>query len=63
MVKSCALSLALALLPSLVLGDSVDEALLEHLHDTSALEATLQQLTEDVGPRLTGSPALLLPSD
>ena len=53
-MKSCALSLALALLPSLVLGDSVDEALLEHLHDTSALEATLQQLLHPRGTRLSG---------
>jgi carboxypeptidase Q len=59
LLKSCALSLALALLPCLVLGDSVDGALVEHLHDTSALEATLQVLTEGTGPRLTGSPALL----
>jgi carboxypeptidase Q len=59
LLKSCALSLALAFLPGPVLGNTVEERLLAHLHDTGTLEATLQQLTDDVGPRLTGSPALL----
>jgi carboxypeptidase Q len=58
LLKSCVLLLAFGLGPALVRGDSVEETLLEHLHDTSALEATLRQLTEGIGPRLTGSPAL-----
>jgi carboxypeptidase Q len=57
--RSCALALLLGLLPGLVLGGSVEEKLLEHIHETTAIEAALEQLTEGIGPRLTGSPALL----
>jgi carboxypeptidase Q len=57
-LRRCVLLLAFGLLPRLVLADPVEDALLAHLHDTTALEATLRQLTEGIGPRLTGSPAL-----
>jgi carboxypeptidase Q len=57
--RSAALCLAFGLLPSLALADSVDETLVAHLHDTTALEATLKELTEGTGPRLSGSPALV----
>jgi carboxypeptidase Q len=49
----------LALVPSLVLADSVEDEILGRIGDASALEATVRQLTDGTGPRLTGGNALL----
>ena len=57
--RSLPLAVALCLLPPALLADAVEAAVEARLGDTDALVATLQHLTEGIGPRLTGSPALV----
>jgi carboxypeptidase Q len=53
------IAIALLLFPALALGGSVEDAVLQRVDDTTAIEATVDHLTNGVGPRLTGSEALL----
>ena len=50
---------ALGLTPCLLRGDSVEDAVVGRQGDASALTGVVRHLTETIGPRLTGSPALL----
>jgi hypothetical protein len=56
--KIGAFAVALVLTPGLLRADSVEDALRKHLDDTGALTDVVRHLTETIGPRLTGSPAL-----
>jgi carboxypeptidase Q len=57
--KISAFACALALTPRVLRGDSVEDAVKKHLEDTTALTSVVRHLTETIGPRLTGSTALV----
>ena len=62
MPKTGARALVLALtlaLPSLLSGGVIEDAVLARLDDTSASAEVVGRLTDSIGPRLTGSSALL----
>ncbi len=59
MTRTTALAFALTLTSSFLRADSVEDAVTKRLDDTSALTEVVRHLTETIGPRLTGSPALL----
>jgi carboxypeptidase Q len=57
--KTGVFALALSLAPSLLRADSVEDAIRGRLDDESAITDVVRNLTEAIGPRLTGSAALL----
>jgi carboxypeptidase Q len=57
--KIVALAFAACLTPALSRADEVEDAVRARKDDATALTAVVRHLTEAIGPRLTGSPALL----
>jgi carboxypeptidase Q len=57
--KFGALALAVSLIPGSLRGDSVEDAIRARLDDAGAVSSVARHLTESIGPRLTGGPALL----
>jgi hypothetical protein len=57
--KFGALALAVSLIPASLRGDSVEDAIRARFDDAGAVTSVARHLTENIGPRLTGGPALL----
>jgi len=57
--KLGAFALVLSLTPCVLRGDSVEDAIRARIDDASAVTTVVRHLTENIGPRLTGSATLV----